>query len=167
MPRPPGEPVSRRSWWSQACSEVRLYDGATDRERWPGSAARLLYSSYEDLALPIDPATLEPRPDGIEAQGITDRAAGVDYYGSILRVLEEAGEFQRAEPGMPVRPKRRYYYFEKRLERARRFLWSLTVPAKDPLPLIVLGGDCTLTPARLVMERSGDDWVARLQSKSG
>ncbi len=325
----------------------RLYHGATGRERWPGSTARLLYSSYTDLGLPIDPATLEPRPDGIEARGITDRAAGVDYYGSILRVLEGAGQFQRAEPGMPVRPGRRYYYvfaydwrqdnvrsagelgrfidriradhgdpdlrvdivahsmgglvtryflrygdvdlldgndfpvtmagarrvrrvvllgtpnlgsvetmrtliagrplglgrvppevmatapsiyqllphaivdwvlddegvpidldqfdiatwrrfrwgvfdpevrarvnkrfaleseaeaylstleryFEKRLERARRFLWSLTVPASDPLPLIVLGGDCTLTPARLVMERSGDDWAARLHPR--
>lgn len=44
-------------------------------------------------------------------------------------------------------------YFEKHLERARRFVWSLTVPipAADYL-LIVLGGDCALTPARLVVE---------------
>ena len=44
-------------------------------------------------------------------------------------------------------------YFEKHLERARRFTWSLTVPLPDqPYQLIVLGGDCKLTPARMVVE---------------
>jgi pimeloyl-ACP methyl ester carboxylesterase len=44
-------------------------------------------------------------------------------------------------------------YFEKHLERARRFVWSLTVPLPEqPYKLIVLGGDCELTPARLVVE---------------
>jgi pimeloyl-ACP methyl ester carboxylesterase len=44
-------------------------------------------------------------------------------------------------------------YFEKHLERARRFTWSLTVPLPaQPYRLIVLGGDCKLTPARLIVE---------------
>ena len=44
-------------------------------------------------------------------------------------------------------------YFEKHLERARRFVWSLTVPLPEqPYKLIVLGGDCKLTPARIVVE---------------
>lgn len=44
-------------------------------------------------------------------------------------------------------------YFEKHLERARRFVWSLTVPLPEqPYKLIVLGGDCALTPARIVVE---------------
>ena len=44
-------------------------------------------------------------------------------------------------------------YFEKHLERARRFVWSLTVPLPNEHPkLIVFGGDCTLTPARVVVE---------------
>lgn len=44
-------------------------------------------------------------------------------------------------------------YFEKHLERARRFTWSLTVPLPEqPYKLIVLGGDCELTPARIVVE---------------
>jgi len=45
-------------------------------------------------------------------------------------------------------------YFEKHIERARRFLWSLTVEVDDPqYELIVMGGDCELTPARLLMKK--------------
>ena len=44
-------------------------------------------------------------------------------------------------------------YFEKHLERARRFVWSLTVPLPEqPYKLIVMGGDCELTPARIIVE---------------
>lgn len=43
--------------------------------------------------------------------------------------------------------------FAVQLERARRFVWSLTVPAEPAVPLIVFGGDCTFTPARLVIDR--------------
>ena len=44
-------------------------------------------------------------------------------------------------------------YFEKSLERARRFVWSLTVPLPEGYPeLIVFGGDCALTPARILVE---------------
>ena len=55
-------------------------------------------------------------------------------------------------------------YFEKRLERARRFVWSLTVPlpAGAKSRMIVLGGDCTPTPARLLVEEENGDSVVRL-----
>lgn len=44
-------------------------------------------------------------------------------------------------------------YFEVQLERARRFVWSLTVPLpENSYKLIVFGGDCRLTPARLLVE---------------
>jgi hypothetical protein len=56
-------------------------------------------------------------------------------------------------------------WFEKRLERARRFTWSLMVPAGE-VPLIkplLLGGDCVPTPRRLVFENVGGESVARLR----
>lgn len=54
-------------------------------------------------------------------------------------------------------------YFHKHLERARRFVWSLTVPAPEvPYKMVVFGGDCSLTPARLVVERVEDDFEIRL-----
>lgn len=44
-------------------------------------------------------------------------------------------------------------FFHKRMERARRFVWSLTVPLPEEHPLlIVFGGDCHLTPARIIVE---------------
>ena len=46
-------------------------------------------------------------------------------------------------------------YFYKHIERARRFVWSLTIPVDDPsYRLVVMGGDCELTPARILLEQS-------------
>lgn len=53
-------------------------------------------------------------------------------------------------------------YFEKHLERARRFVWSLTVPVQYPVPLIVFGGDCELTSARLLVEEVDGESILRL-----
>lgn len=44
-------------------------------------------------------------------------------------------------------------FFEVRLERARRFAWMLSTPEPaTPIRYVLFGGDCTLTPARLVVE---------------
>lgn len=53
-------------------------------------------------------------------------------------------------------------FFEHHLERARRFSWSLTVPTDSPVPLIVFGADCELTPARLVVEEVDGVSMVRL-----
>lgn len=54
-------------------------------------------------------------------------------------------------------------YFHKQLERARRFGWSLTVPTPEvPYKMVVFGGDCSLTPARLVVEPVDGDFEIRL-----
>lgn len=44
-------------------------------------------------------------------------------------------------------------YFAKHIERARRFVWSLSVRFDNPqYSIISFGGNCTLTPARIVVE---------------
>ncbi len=54
-------------------------------------------------------------------------------------------------------------YFEKHIERARRFSWSLTVPIENPqLRYVIFGGDCLPTPARLVEEPTSYGSALRL-----
>jgi len=54
--------------------------------------------------------------------------------------------------------------FEAHLERARRFVWSLSVrPERDAgVRIVVFGGDCSLTPARLLVEEVGAESMVRL-----
>jgi len=80
----------------------RLAEASTGREVWPGSLSRLMFDDYADLTLPIDPETLTPAPDGLVVTGLTDRAAGRDFYGQILDVLENAGGYERSRPGKPA-----------------------------------------------------------------
>ena len=52
------------------------------------------------------------------------------------------------------------------LERARRFVWSLTVENPEaPYALVVFGGDCNPTPARIVIEDIGEESYVRLWPK--
>ena len=56
-------------------------------------------------------------------------------------------------------------YFKKRLERGRRFVWSLTVPTGDVslIEPLAFGGDCLPTLARVVGEKIDGRNVARLR----
>ncbi len=90
----------------------RLADAESGREAWPGSLARVAFDDYEELALEIDPWSLRPRPSRLAVTGITDKAAGRDFYGRILDTLENVGGYRRAEAGTPaVDGERRYYVF--------------------------------------------------------
>jgi len=54
-------------------------------------------------------------------------------------------------------------YFDYRLERARRFAWMLsTQEPATPIRYVLFGGNCAPTPARLLLERDGDQSVARM-----
>ncbi|MCG8325628.1 MAG: hypothetical protein MI673_08925, partial [Thiotrichales bacterium] len=54
-------------------------------------------------------------------------------------------------------------FFHKTIERARRFVWSLTVPLPENHPtLIVFGGDCHLTPARIIVEEVEGESMIRM-----
>jgi pimeloyl-ACP methyl ester carboxylesterase len=54
-------------------------------------------------------------------------------------------------------------YFARNLERARRFIWSVTFEEpSSPVRFVVFGGDCALTPARIVIEQQAGRSLARL-----
>lgn len=57
-------------------------------------------------------------------------------------------------------------FFGLQLERARRFTWSLTVPhPPGEISPVIFGGDCALTPARVVVEEVNQESVLRLRPR--
>ncbi len=85
----------------------------TGQEIWPGSLRHVLFSRYEQLALPFDPHQLTSLPDPLEVQGITETAAGRDFYGRLLNTLTDYGGYTRSEVGEQIsdRSERRVYVF--------------------------------------------------------
>lgn len=58
-------------------------------------------------------------------------------------------------------------YFAYRLERARRFAWMLSTPEPETrIRYVLFGGDCTLTPARIVIEQEGGKPRTRLSPRA-
>jgi pimeloyl-ACP methyl ester carboxylesterase len=80
----------------------RLAHRETGVEAWPGTTRQLLTSGYLELALRIDPETLEPKDDGLVASGLFDGAVGLDFYGKIVKALQESGGYRQARPGTPA-----------------------------------------------------------------
>lgn len=54
-------------------------------------------------------------------------------------------------------------YFENQLERARRFVWSLSIKVPENHPdIIAFGGACNLTPARILVEEVNGESMVRI-----
>ncbi len=99
----------------------KLKDESTDQELWFGPLWRLLFHDHAELALAIDPATLEPQAGSLKPFAIADNTAGKDYYGNVMRTLEEVGGYEPAVPGQAVRAGAKYYYpfyYDWRLDNA-------------------------------------------------
>jgi hypothetical protein len=99
-----------------------LRDRRSDQEVWPGSSTRLLTSDYRGLEVGIDPATLEPRAGDIEAYDLFEQGFGRDFYGHLLRTLEQIGGYVRCLAGAPPPVDRRNYYvypYDFRLDNVR------------------------------------------------
>ena len=99
----------------------RLKDENTDEELWFGPLWNLLFDHHYDLVMEINPDTLEPDPGGLKAFAIADNTAGKDYYGNVLRTLEEVGGYEKATPGREIRPQSKYFYefyYDWRLDNA-------------------------------------------------
>ena len=88
---------------------TRLHDAA-GREIWPGSTWKLLTSRYPELALAIEPRSLQPVADELLPAGLFEKAAGKQYYSRILQVLESAGGYAAGTAGTPVTDTRPRYY---------------------------------------------------------
>jgi len=76
-----------------------LRDRASGQEVWPSSDPKLLFGNYRGLELPIDPATLEPMDDGIEAYAVFRKGLGRDFYGQAIDALERIGGYRRCRAG--------------------------------------------------------------------
>ncbi len=99
----------------------KLKHEQTDEELWFGPLWKLLFDHHYDLAMGIDPVTLQPQPGALKAFAIADNTAGKDYYGNVLRTLEEVGNYQKAMPGQEIRAQTKYYYefyYDWRLDNA-------------------------------------------------
>lgn len=88
----------------------RLRDRRSGREIWPGSAAALLASNYRRLEVDVDPDTLGPRAADVEAYDVFEAGVGRDFYGEVLRTLEEVGGYARCGDCVRPRADRRNYY---------------------------------------------------------
>jgi pimeloyl-ACP methyl ester carboxylesterase len=89
----------------------RLRERNSGHEIWPGSIYNVLLSA-QSLALNIDPRTLEPRADDVEAYDLFRGLLGSDFYGAIIATLESEGGYVRGQPGQAADVgTRRYYVF--------------------------------------------------------
>lgn len=91
----------------------RLSDPDTGEELWPGSWYRLLFSSYEDLALDIDEQTGQTKPSRLVTTGIAESTLQKDFYRPVLHTLTTYGGYRRVEPGQAMlhAGERRLYVF--------------------------------------------------------
>ena len=80
----------------------RLRERKSGRELWPGSIFNVLFSAHS-LALDIDPTTLEPRPDELEAYDLFRGLLGSDFYGAIIETLERQVAMCVVSPDAPPR----------------------------------------------------------------
>ncbi len=79
----------------------RLADRRRGHEIWPGGFFKLLFDRYAELAVDIDPASLEPGPERLGVTGLFERTGARDYYRAMLRSLRRAG-YREGRPGTAV-----------------------------------------------------------------
>lgn len=92
---------------------ARLNNRETENEIWPGSIRRLLFDDYEALELDFSRRDELYIPSPLAPAGITDGAAGQDYYGRILEILQTAGRYKLTDIGTVLENDlRRLYVFD-------------------------------------------------------
>src|SRR6478735_2609115 len=69
-----------------------LVDAKTGKEFWPGGLSSLAFSNYSSLARMSDE---DREGEGLVPGTLTYDVGGVDFYGELLRTLENVGRFER------------------------------------------------------------------------
>lgn len=88
----------------------RLIHEKTGEEVWPGSWLKLVFSQHQSLALSINDQTLAAETDDLTAGDLFDGAAGRDFYGRILRTLEQAAGYRKGTAGKAISHNQAHYY---------------------------------------------------------
>jgi len=88
----------------------KLRNAQTSEELWPGSIQRILFSNFSDVKFNIDPNTLEPIQGEIEAFEICETAVGKDFYGKVVNLIGDIGEYKLAEVGQKADKTQKNYY---------------------------------------------------------
>ncbi|MBS1200209.1 MAG: hypothetical protein H6R27_887 [Proteobacteria bacterium] len=81
---------------------ARLKNRATGVEIWPAGLGELVTSSFDVLAVPLDPESGEAVPDDVVAFDLFENAGMVEFYGALVTMLVQAGGYRRETPGTPV-----------------------------------------------------------------
>jgi pimeloyl-ACP methyl ester carboxylesterase len=85
-----------------------LVHKTTGEEFYPRSVSSIAFSDYRDLTI----SPISPIGDDLVPGKVLNDIAGVDFYGALTTVIENAGQFKKADAGKPVgNEKRRYYTF--------------------------------------------------------
>lgn len=123
----------------------------------PPEVLATMPSLYQLFPHPLNDWLLTSRGEVID-RDLFDLQTWRDFHWSIFNPERAAS---LAAMGVDATAFQRY--FEKHLERARRFIWALTVSQEESsMKIVVFGGDCTPTPARLVMETVNGESLTRL-----
>lgn len=134
--------------------------------RIPPEVLATMPSGYQLFPHPLAPWLIDIDGNAI-GDDLFDGATWRRYGWSVFdpAAISRARAAQGADGERYVNALQRYFDF--RLERARRLAWNLsTQEPATPIRYVLFGGDCTLTPSRLLVENDGGHPVARLNPES-
>lgn len=88
----------------------KLRDIYSKKEVWYGDMQKVLFSSYHDLSVKINPETLQPDQTQLEAYDIIGKAGTSDFYSALIETLQNYGHYQYTQAGEPVSGEHRRVY---------------------------------------------------------
>ena len=134
-------------------------------QRIPTEVLATMPSIYELLPHPINNWIIDVNGKPLESD-LFFVGTWIAYHWSVFNPDIIARVKSRSDPALgDAQVQTLQRYLAKRLERARRFVWSLSFnqAQQAPVKLVVFGGDCALTPARVVVEQEPGSMDAQVR----